>query len=155
MGVPYSQSCGGRIQFLTSDFPHCIFFFLMLLVSRLCSVRDRMINEYGEVNGMIICRGNQSTQRKPAPVYHKFCMTWIHATEVESWQPTTSWAIALALLSKCYDYVRPHCFGPISQYLRKQYGDNSGKEKQWNKVLCNQQIYIRFVYIMNACSLRD
>jgi hypothetical protein len=38
------------------------------LVSKLHSINDRIIIEYGAVGGMRIGRGNQSTWRKPEPV---------------------------------------------------------------------------------------
>jgi hypothetical protein len=41
-----------------------------MTVSRLYNLDDRMINEYGAVDGMRIGRGNRSTRRKLAPVPH-------------------------------------------------------------------------------------
>jgi hypothetical protein len=46
-------------------------YLMTLLVSRLYTANDRMINRYGGVEGMRSGRGNQSTRRKPAPV--PFC----------------------------------------------------------------------------------
>jgi hypothetical protein len=40
----------------------------MLIISRLYSVNDRIINECGAVGGMITGRGNSSTHRKTALV---------------------------------------------------------------------------------------
>jgi hypothetical protein len=41
---------------------------MMLSVSKLYSICDGLINEYGAVSDTKISRGNQSTWRKPAPV---------------------------------------------------------------------------------------
>jgi hypothetical protein len=46
----------------------------LLSVSRLCSVDDMIINEYGAVGGMIIGKRKRSTRIKPAAVplvHHK------------------------------------------------------------------------------------
>jgi hypothetical protein len=68
----------------------------MLLVLRLYSIDDRMVNECGTVGGMRISRGNWSTWKKKTPqCHHKSHMTWhgTKATVVESQQITT-WAMA-------------------------------------------------------------
>jgi hypothetical protein len=39
----------------------------MLFVSRLYRVEGKMLNEYGAVGAMRICKGNRSTRRKPDP----------------------------------------------------------------------------------------
>jgi hypothetical protein len=46
-----------------------------LSVSRLHSIADRMINEYGGAGGMRIGMRNESTRRKPAPV--QLCRTYL------------------------------------------------------------------------------
>jgi hypothetical protein len=51
---------------------HDLYFYIVYLmtlsVSRISSVNDKGINEYGSIDGMGIGRGNRSTSRKPAPV---------------------------------------------------------------------------------------
>jgi hypothetical protein len=67
-------------------------YLMTLSVSGLCSVNDRMINEYEAGGGMKIGRGDQSTWRKPAPeslcpLQILYDLTW--ATAVRS-QPVTN-----------------------------------------------------------------
>jgi hypothetical protein len=73
---------------------------MTLSVSRLYSISDRMINEYGVVGWMRIGRGDWSTRRKPAPVPfcvpqipHDLAWDWTQATVVRSWR-LTAWAVA-------------------------------------------------------------
>jgi hypothetical protein len=54
--------------------------FNVLLVSRLYSIDNEMIKEYGAVGGIRIDRGSHSTHRKPALVANT-CKLWFILTE--------------------------------------------------------------------------
>jgi hypothetical protein len=54
-----------HIAILTSPFYYFkVDYLTMLLVSKLCSIADRIINECGEVDGMRIGRGNRKIREK-------------------------------------------------------------------------------------------
>jgi hypothetical protein len=45
-----------------------MYYLMLLSVSRLYSIDDKVINKYGAVGGMRVDRWKQSIQRKPVPV---------------------------------------------------------------------------------------
>jgi hypothetical protein len=44
------------------------YYLMMFSVLKLYSISDKMINEYGTVDGINVGRWNQSTQRNPLPL---------------------------------------------------------------------------------------
>jgi hypothetical protein len=96
-----------RLQYTTQICEIYLFFVGMgacnlttLSVLKLYIINDRMINEYGAICGMRICRGNQGIQRKPTTVslclpqiLHYLTWDWTKAATVGSHQ-LTSWAMA-------------------------------------------------------------
>jgi hypothetical protein len=63
-----TEQCVCTYTLFTWIFVSLIIYLSMLSVLTLYTVDDRVINGYGAAAGMIIGRGNQSTQRKPAPL---------------------------------------------------------------------------------------
>jgi hypothetical protein len=63
-----SNLTGNRQNFIRISYNVGLYFFFNNdYVSRLCNVNGRMMNEYRAVSGMVIGRGNQSTQKRTCP----------------------------------------------------------------------------------------